>query len=558
MTAREIDAKKRRELRKNAERQIKGSARVAQKPPRDDVLKLIHELEVHQVELELQNEELKRSQSELEESRKKYFDLYDLAPVGYVTLNRQGIIREINLAGAELLGRNRARLKGNPFERFVARSSRNEFQSFCRRLFAGGGRQDLEVTLAHGERAPLNVLLAGVVNQDGDGSLDLCRVTMTDITARKSAESWVQNLIETSQDAVISIDRKAQITLFNTAAKKMFGYAAEEVLGKKIAMLMPESYAGEHDGYIALYERTGEKRAIGKIREVTARRKNGEIFPIELSVTEVDDSNGVRYVAYIRDVSEKAQLQAQLVERARLAVIDETTAMVAHEIANPLHGMTMSLQLLERHLAGVSSEPVMVILKRVNTEMSRLKNLLYDFRALSMQENYSMKPTALASLIEEFCASQKPNLDAAGIRVELELQRGLPDIFADAAKIKQVLLNLCKNAEEAMPEGGTITVRVYESDRKVMVEVRDPGIGLPADFKLESPFKTTKPAGTGLGLVIVRQIVSRHQGSLSYASKPGKGTTFTVGFPIHSVTSTQSEAVVEPKSNRGLEVTPAK
>jgi signal transduction histidine kinase len=169
-----------------------------------------------------------------------------------------------------------------------------------------------------------------------------------------------------------------------------------------------------------------------------------------------------------------------------------------------------------------------------------------------MQENYSMKPTALASLIEEFCASQKPNLDAAGIRVELDLQRGLPDIFADAAKIKQVLLNLCKNAEEAMPEGGTITVRVYESDRKVMVEVRDPGIGLPADFKLESPFKTTKPTGTGLGLIIVRQIVSRHQGSLSYASKPGKGTTFTVGFPIHSVTSTRIEAPVEPKANRGL------
>jgi PAS domain S-box-containing protein len=548
MTARESDAKKRRELRKNAESQIKGSARAAQKPPRDDVLKLIHELEVHQVELELQNDELKRSQSELEEARKKYFDLYDLAPVGYVTLSRRGIICEINLAGAELLGRNRARLKRNPFERFVARSSRSEFQSFCRRLFAGGGRQELEVTLAHGERAPLSVLLAGVVNQDGDGSLELCRVTMTDITARKSAESWVQRLIETTQDAVISIDRKAQIALFNAAAEKIFGYAAEEVLGKKVNMLMSERYADEHDGYIARYERTGEQRAIGKIREVTARRKNGEIFPIELSVTEVDGS----YVAYIRDVSEKAQLQAQLVERARLAVIDETTAMVAHEIANPLHGMAMSLQLLERHLAGVSSEPVMAILKRVNSEMSRLKNLLYDFRALSMQENYSMKPTALASLIEEFCASQKPNLDAAGIRVELELQRGLPDIFADGAKIKQVLLNLCKNAEEAMPEGGTITVRVYESDRKVMVEVRDPGIGLPADFKLESPFKTTKPTGTGLGLIIVRQIVSRHQGSLSYASKPGKGTTFTVGFPIHSVTSTRIEAPVEPKANRGL------
>lgn len=525
------EKKKRLALRKKAEKRVKTSTRLAQKLPRDDVLKIIHELEVHQVELELQNDELKRSQSELEDSRKKYFDLYDLAPVGYATLNRLGVIREINLAGAELLGRNRARLKGIRFERFVALSSRDAFQRFCRRLFASGGRDELEVTLERGEAAPLNVLLAGVVLQDGEGNSELCQLTMTNITARKSAESWVRKLIETTQDAVISIDRKAQIALFNPAAEKIFGYGAGEVLGKKVNMLMPAPYTGEHDGYIARYERTGEKRAIGKIREVAARRKNGEIFPIELSVIEIDGSNGVRYVAYIRDVSEKAQLQSQLVEKARLAVIDETTAMVAHEIANPLHGMSMSLQLLERRLTGIAEEPVMASLRRINTEVSRLKNLLYDFRALSMQETYNMKPTAVASLIEDFCAGERAKLDATGIRVELELKPGLPDILADPAKIKQVLLNLCKNAEEAMPEGGTITVRGYESDGKVVVEIHDTGIGLPADFSLESPFKTTKPTGTGLGLVIVRQIVSRHQGSLSYASGPGKNTTFTLGFP---------------------------
>jgi two-component system sensor kinase FixL len=297
---------------------------------------------------------------------------------------------------------------------------------------------------------------------------------------------------------------------------------------------MAEPYVREHDDYIRHYEQTGEKRAIGKIREFSARRKNGEVFPMELSVIDVDGTNGVRYAAYIRDVSERARLQAQLVERARLAVIDDTTAMVAHEIANPLHGMAMSIQLLERSLTGVADERVMASLKRIGTELSRLTHLLYDFRTLSMQETYAMKPSTLDGVFDELCTGEKAKLEAMGIRVELEVQPKLPRIMADSAKLKQLMLNLCNNAEEAMPDGGTMTIRAYASGAEVVVEVRDTGIGLPADFSLDSPFKTTKPTGTGLGLVIVRQILSRHQGTLSYASKPGKGTTFIMRFPAVS------------------------
>jgi signal transduction histidine kinase len=208
--------------------------------------------------------------------------------------------------------------------------------------------------------------------------------------------------------------------------------------------------------------------------------------------------------------------------------------MVAHEIANPLHGMAMSIQLLERSLTGVADERAMVSLKRIGSELSRLKNLLYDFRTLSMRESYRMKPTDLARVLEELCAGERAILDAMGIRSELEVEPKLPRIMADPSKIKQVLLNLCKNAEEAMPDGGTLTVRAYEWGTEVAVEVRDTGIGLPADFSLDSAFKTTKLTGTGLGLVIVRQILSRHHGTLSYASEPGKGTTFTMRFPAIS------------------------
>ena len=360
-------------LREQAEKQIKESAHVPKALPRDDVLKLIHELEVHQVELELQNEELRRSQSEIEVSRKKYFDLYDLAPIGYVTLDRNGLIREINLTGGELLGREKRYLMSSRFARFVHRSDQDNFHKFHRRLFESGGHEEVELRLTPGQKQPAEALLSGVAIQDSEGNLNVCQIAITDITIRKRAENWLRKLIETTQDGVVSIDRGGHIALFNPAAETMFGYSVAEVIGKKVNMLMPEPYASEHDAYIARYEQTGETRAIGKIRAVAARRKNGEIFPIDLSVNEVDESNEGRYVAFIRDMTEKAQLQAQLVEKAQLAVIGETAAKIVHEIANPMNGMFMNIQLLERRLAPAADEVVTTSIKRIGNEVSGLK-----------------------------------------------------------------------------------------------------------------------------------------------------------------------------------------
>ena len=160
------------------------------------------------------------------------------------------------------------------------------------------GMKRLNCRLASGQKPQAEVLLAGVAIQDSEGNLNVCQVAMTDLTSQKRAENWLRKLIETTQDGVVSIDRSGQIALFNPAAEKMFEYSAAEVMGKKVNLLMAEPYAGEHDAYIARYEETGEARAIGKIRAVAARRKDGEIFPIELSVNEVDESDEQRYVAF--------------------------------------------------------------------------------------------------------------------------------------------------------------------------------------------------------------------------------------------------------------------
>jgi len=359
--------------------------------------------------------------------------------------------------------------------------------------------------------------------------------TVTDITERRRAQAFLRSLIDTTQDAVISIDRQGRIELFNPMAEHVFGYTRDEVQGRKLQMLMPEPYASEHDSYIARYERTGEPHAIGRIRTVAARRKNGEVFPVELSVTEIKAGDEVRYGAFIRDISEKIRLQEQLVERERLAAIGTTAATFAHEVGNPLNSMYMAAQLLERRLAkrrdlidGTLTTP----LRNLMSEIKRLTVLLEEFRVLARRQKLNLRSTSLAPLVADLLAVETPAYTARGIKVEQVFPPDLPLIVADSEKLKQVLLNLCKNATEAMPEGGTLTVRAHNSGGQVRLEVSDTGVGIPAGVDIFEPFITTKPQGTGLGLTIVRQIVSAHKGTLTYRSVSGEGTTFTVALPV--------------------------
>jgi two-component system, LuxR family, sensor kinase FixL len=348
------------------------------------------------------------------------------------------------------------------------------------------------------------------------------------------SESWLRSLIAATQDAVLSIDRRGCVVLFNPAAERIFGYAAAEIVGRKVNKLMAEPYASEHDGYIERYERTGEAHAIGRIRTVTAKRKNGELFPIELSVTEIEVDKDVHYAAFIRDISEKAKLQEQLVERERLATIGTTAAKIGHELANPLNGLSLTIQLLQQRLSKLRNPPdsqVMATIQRLKNEISRLNQLASQFRTISRRENYDLQPTELAGLIDDVIKIQQPHLAQLNIEVEQFIPADLPTVAVDKDKIKQALLNLVKNAAEAMPGGGKINIGVSTNQEGVFIDITDTGTGIPPDIDAFEPFLTTKKDGTGIGLVIVRQIVVAHGGKISYRSRPGESTTFRIELP---------------------------
>jgi two-component system sensor kinase FixL len=346
--------------------------------------------------------------------------------------------------------------------------------------------------------------------------------------------TWLERLIETTQDAVLSINRQGRIVLFNPAAERIFGYARDEVIGQKVNLLMAEAYAAEHDGYIARYERTGEARAIDQIRTVTARRKGGELFPIELSVTEIAVDQDVRYAAFIRDISEKTRLQTQLVESERLAAIGATAAKIGHELANPLNGMSLTVQLLEQRLSRMadgSGDPLASTTKRLKDEISRLQKLASGFGTISRKEKYAFRPVDLTHLVDDIVELQAPHLAQYGIEIHSVLARDLPVLSVDGDKIKQALLNLVKNAGEAMPGGGKITIEAFGQGDAVILEITDTGNGIPLDVDAFEPFMTTKKEGSGVGLVIVRQILTAHAGKISYRSRPGEGTTFRIELP---------------------------
>jgi two-component system, LuxR family, sensor kinase FixL len=366
-------------------------------------------------------------------------------------------------------------------------------------------------------------------------------VLATEIAERKRAEdelvrgqAWLRSLIDTTQDAVLSINREGRVVLFNPAAERVFGYSRAEIVGRKVNELMGEPYATEHDGYIERYERTGEARAIGHIRTVTARRKNGELFPIELSVTKIVEDQEAHYAAFIRDISEKVRLQEQMVENERLIAIGTTAAKIGHELANPLNGMSLTIQLLEqrlnRQLNPVDGQITSTV-NRLRNEVSRLGTLLEEFRSLSRREKFDFQPTTLTALVGEAIEIEMPRYAEKGIQVECSFASDLPTIIVDIDKMKQVILNLAKNAAEAMAGGGKISIKATASDDKVTLEISDTGTGIPTGIDIFEPFFTTKPQGIGIGLSIVQQIVRAHGGSITYDSEHGKGTTFVIALP---------------------------
>jgi signal transduction histidine kinase len=220
-------------------------------------------------------------------------------------------------------------------------------------------------------------------------------------------------------------------------------------------------------------------------------------------------------------------------ESERLALLGTKALIFAHEVANPLTGISTSLQLVQSEFERREFNDSFLTdtLHSVLREIDRLGSLLNEFRSLARPPSLDLKSTCLRTIIQEVLALENIAYRAAGVTVKVEFENGLPPVEVDAGKMKQVILNLCKNGVEAMREGGCLALKAYRLGPTVVLEVSDDGIGVPEGVNIFELFKTTKTAGSGLGLPLVQQIVSAHKGTINYTSDSRHKTTFAVRLP---------------------------
>ncbi len=353
------------------------------------------------------------------------------------------------------------------------------------------------------------------------------------IDALRRRDAVLGELIATTQDAVVFVDAREGIVEFNAAAERVFGYTKSEVLGKNVAVLMPEPHASAHHGYVERYERTGEARAVGRVRTVTGRRKDGTLFPIELSVAALRADPDVPYAAFIRDTTEKTELQARAIEKERLSAVGMAAAAFAHEVGNPLNNMYLHAQTLDRRLQRLNAgERAQADVKSVLEQTRRLNTLLDEFRMFYRRDHSPLRATDVRELLRTVIEFETIAAQQRRVQIREHYAPTVPPVHGNPDKLSQVFVNLSKNAIEAMPDGGVLTIRVaVGGPDRVRIEITDTGVGIEPDVDVFEPFRTTKRDGTGLGLAIVRQIVEAHGGEISHTTEPGRGTTFCVLLP---------------------------
>lgn len=362
------DEEERDKLRRRAESQITRK----QAPPalaEEDAQRLMHDLEVYQVELERQNEELRRAQQELSESRDRYFELYDLAPVGYLTLDREGKILESNLAASAFFGEDRTRFTGRSLAAFLQQSEADALHHHLREVFEQDSKRSCELTLTPpgGDDALETKVRLESICFNGPNGQRRCRTVLVDLSelrdaqaARRSGEARDQALLDTTGDAILVGDHEGRILSANKAAERLFGYPQAELLGKRLCELMPLEYQADLDQGVERFLLTGDlKGHDSKPREVVGLRARGSIFSALLNIGSWSENGEPRFTAVLRDNTKEKATEAALAEEAtRFQEITEVIDDVFY-IMDEEHRVQYLSPAYER-LWGHSAESVIV------------------------------------------------------------------------------------------------------------------------------------------------------------------------------------------------------
>jgi two-component system sensor kinase FixL len=368
---------------------------------------------------------------------------------------------------------------------------------------------------------------------------------------RADSVGLFETLLATAVDGIMVIDEQERALIYNPACQRLFGYAPDEVLGRDINMLMPEPYLSEHSAYVKRYIRTGEKHIIGIGREVTGRRKDGSTFPMYLSVGEGRLDGKRIFVGIISDISERArreshiqELQKELLHATRLTSTGQLAAALAHELNQPLTAILNYSNALadiidwDKMPQGEVNREILV---KIGEQTERAGEIIRRLRGFVEKREPDRALDDLNKTVSDAINLGLVGAADENIKLIVKLERDLPRVSIDKVQIQQVMINLLRNAAEAMQHATTreLTVTTALEDRAfVAVSVADTGTGLPDKVRkrLFEPFVTTKSTGLGIGLSICRTIIEGHGGRLWAEPTKGGGAVFHFRLPIASET----------------------
>ncbi len=531
-----------------------GSSALSNASSPEEMLQLIHEFSVHQIELEIQQQEQLKLRAELEKSLHRYVDLYDFAPTGYLTLQSDTTILEVNLQAASILGVDQSQLKGNCLQAFIIDEDLPVLNTLMQNVFSKRDHQYCEVTLLSketGQPGMQHKTSGHILRIDALLSTDTqeCRVSLTDVTEQmhahevmKKSEERFRKMFEEHSAIMFIIDPDTGLIVkANHAASRFYGWSINELRSMRIQQintLSPEAIQ------VAMEKsRTGEENHFVFQHHLA----DGELRAVEVYSITIELSGKVLLYSIIHDITEQKKLLHELVTAKQHAEENDRLksaflANISHEIRTPMNGILGFSQLLkESHLTGEEQAEYIDLIYRSGQRMLKLINDLIDISRIEAGETMvQITQTTVNELLRDLKVFFMPQSDTKGLR--LQVSTGLPDrdsiIETDSAKLTQILTNLIQNALKFTTEGG-IDVGYARQNDMLGFYVSDTGIGIPQDmqvmvferFHQVNNTLTRNYEGSGLGLSISRAYVAMLGGTIRVESVEGKGSKFSFTLP---------------------------
>lgn len=476
-----------------------------------------------------------------DEARLRLASIVDSTDDAVIGKDLCGIVTSWNRAAEAMFGYRASEVIGQPITLIFPPERIAEEEAILARVRRGEriGHFETEQQRKDGSRVSVSLTVSPIF--DGTGQIIGVSRIARDQSEKELQGALLRSILATIPEALIVIDEHGLIQSCNAEAERMFGYGLDDVRGRNVSVLMPSPYREEHDSYLARYRATGERHVIGIRRVLTGQRKDGSVFPIEVTVGEVNLLGRRRFTGFIRDLTQRqarerrfAEMQAELVHVSRLSELGQMVSALAHEVSQPLAAMTNYRSALGHLLAAGRIEEARTVVKQIGEQAERARLVIARLRALVRKDETERRLENLARCIEEAGAIALIGTDD-GLKFEVRIADDAAEAMIDRIQIQQVLLNLIRNASEAMAASPRRKISITTARVEDMVEIRvaDTGPGLPESVRgrLFQPFVSTKPGGLGIGLSVCQAIVEAHGGELSAGDAPGGGTVFRLALP---------------------------